>query len=335
MHAIDNAVCLAESRGAVLVPVSLVSIPESGKRKGARLEDIQQSKDFLEATWHKAERYGVTLERYEVFTSDVLQSIAILIHNLHCDGIVLASSGEQAVLLDTGALQHLLEEPPATLLLIRLPAQTRQIQLPRLVNRFLSWLRPQSVPPTTLRRDERGQRQKPQRKEETGMSGARILLVEDDEILRDLVQRNLEAREHEVSIAEDAQTALAHLKTAPFDLVVLDINLPDHTGWDVLRIAQREGWLRPQKIDGDDQKLPVVVLSAVRVSPHRLVEVHPLAYLPKPFPMDALLRLAAEAARRRSAPSDTDAAVNQDDNAGAQAVNDQYEHETATSSQNP
>jgi len=35
------------------------------------------------------------------------------------------------------------------------------------------------------------------------------------------------------------------------------------------------------------------------VSPHRLEEFHPLAYLPKPFPMDALLRLAVEAARRR------------------------------------
>jgi hypothetical protein len=43
------------------------------------------------------------------------------------------------------------------------------------------------------------------------------------------------------------------------------------------------------------------VLSAVRVSPHRLAEFHPLAYLPKPFPMEALLRLAAEAALRSKA----------------------------------
>jgi hypothetical protein len=40
------------------------------------------------------------------------------------------------------------------------------------------------------------------------------------------------------------------------------------------------------------------VLSAVRVSQQRLAEFHPLAYLPKPFPMEALLRLAAEAAQR-------------------------------------
>ncbi len=132
------------------------------------------------------------------------------------------------------------------------------------------------------------------------MSGARILLVEDDEVLCDLVKRNLEAREHEVSIADDAHTALAYLRAASHDLIVLDINLPDQTGWDVLRTALNEGRIRPLVVEGQGEKLPVVVLSAVRVSPRRLAEFHPLAYLPKPFPMEALLRLAAEAAQRRT-----------------------------------
>ncbi|HEY4384828.1 MAG TPA: response regulator [Ktedonobacteraceae bacterium] len=131
------------------------------------------------------------------------------------------------------------------------------------------------------------------------MLGARILLVEDDGVLSDLVRRNLEARGHEVSIANDADSALARLQGAQFDLVILDINLPDHTGWDVLRNAQRNHSLLPQMIDGHAYVLPVIVLSAVRISPSRLAEFHPLAYLPKPFPMDALLRLAAAAAERR------------------------------------
>ena len=131
--------------------------------------------------------------------------------------------------------------------------------------------------------------------------GARILLVEDDEVLCDLVRRNLEARGHEVSIATFAETALSQLQTMTFDLIILDINLPDHTGWDVLRTAQRDHTLLPQTIDEQTQVLPVVVLSAVRVSPTRLAEFHPLAYLPKPFPMEALLRMAASAAERRAA----------------------------------
>ena len=138
------------------------------------------------------------------------------------------------------------------------------------------------------------------------MTGARILLVEDDEVLIDLIGRNLEVREHDVHFAKDAQTALEQLRTSPFDLIVLDINLPDQTGWEVLRTAQREGWLHLEKMDGGPPVLPVVVLSAVRVSPRRLVEFHPLAYLPKPFPMEALLRLAKEAAERRNGESVTE-----------------------------
>jgi CheY-like chemotaxis protein len=133
------------------------------------------------------------------------------------------------------------------------------------------------------------------------MHGARILLVEDDEVLRSVVERNLRARGHAVETAVDVQSALAHLRTKEFDLVLLDINLPDQTGWDVLRTAQTEGYFHVHEPDMLNGKLPVVVLSAVRVSPRRLAEFHPLAYLPKPFPMEALLRLASEAGERNSA----------------------------------
>ena len=130
------------------------------------------------------------------------------------------------------------------------------------------------------------------------MPGAHILLVEDDAVLRELLQRNLEVRHHQVRVAEDAQSALLALQTILFDLVILDINLPDQTGWELLRIAQREGWLRPQAFDSEKAKLPVVIISAVRVSLARLKEFPLLAYLPKPFPIEALLRLAEESAQR-------------------------------------
>ncbi len=132
------------------------------------------------------------------------------------------------------------------------------------------------------------------------MPGARILLVEDDEVLCELILRNLQARGHDVRTAKDAHAALNQLRTTPFDLIILDICLPDETGWEVLRTAQKEGRLPTLQMNGHAGQLPVVVLSAVRVSPRRLQEFHPLAYLPKPFPMDAILRLAAEAAQRRN-----------------------------------
>lgn len=130
------------------------------------------------------------------------------------------------------------------------------------------------------------------------MAGARILIVEDDGVLSDLISRNLRARQHEVHVAGDAHDALMSLRTLPFDLIFLDINLPDETGWDVLRTAQREGYLHPVRLKNDQQVLPIVVLSAVQVSSHRLAEFKPLCYLPKPFPMESLLRLASEAAQR-------------------------------------
>ena len=75
------------------------------------------------------------------------------------------------------------------------------------------------------------------------MTGARILLVEDDEVLRELILRNLQGRGHEVNVAANARTALTHLRNTPFDLILLDICLPDETGWEMLRIAQKQGWL--------------------------------------------------------------------------------------------
>lgn len=128
------------------------------------------------------------------------------------------------------------------------------------------------------------------------MSGAQILLIEDDEVLCNIIRQNLCARGHQVWIANDGQSALASLRTHVFDLVVLDVNLPDQTGWDVLRVARSEGHLH---LEGEEGKLPVVTLSAVRIRPERLAEFRPLASLPKPFPLEALLRFAAEVRQRR------------------------------------
>ncbi len=141
MDAIESAVHLAQSAGATLVAVSLVSVPHKPSSRGARLEHIQQSKDFLEAIKWEAARHAVPVERYEDFSADVLQSITSLIHELHCEGIILVTSGGKTLLLQDHEVKHLLIEPPALLVLIRLSLPPEQTQKPHLGSHFLWWLR--------------------------------------------------------------------------------------------------------------------------------------------------------------------------------------------------
>ncbi len=136
MRAIDYAVSLAGSANATLVPVSLVATPS----KGARLEHIQQSKDFLEAVQQKAARHQVPVERYEVFTCNALQSIRTLVSEMPCDGIILVTDGEHSCLMRDEEVKRLLIEPPVSLVLIRLPAHSRLQARYGLGSRFLSWL---------------------------------------------------------------------------------------------------------------------------------------------------------------------------------------------------
>lgn len=125
---------------------------------------------------------------------------------------------------------------------------------------------------------------------------AQILLVEDNAVLCEVLERNLSARGHAVTIVQDVAGAICALRARKYHLILLDINLPDSTGWDLLRMVQNSSEITlPRTADG---RLPVVVLSAVRVSNRRLEEFHPLAYLAKPFPLEAVLRLAAQAAEQ-------------------------------------
>src|SRR5829696_9769646 len=106
------------------------------------------------------------------------------------------------------------------------------------------------------------------------MSVRQVLVVEDEPLLRGIIVRNLASRGHAVREAGSAEEALQALASGRTDLLLLDINLPDRTGWDVLRdLAARA------------EEVPTVVVSAVRVSPAKLAEFKPLAYLPKPFPI--------------------------------------------------
>jgi DNA-binding response OmpR family regulator len=115
---------------------------------------------------------------------------------------------------------------------------------------------------------------------ETGVERSRptVLLVEDDPSLGDILGKNLEARGYRVDRAQTLVQALASLAGGTPGVMLLDVNLPDGSGWDVLRELEATG-----------RRVPTVVLSAVQVSRSRLAEFRPEACLPKPFPLEALL----------------------------------------------
>jgi DNA-binding response OmpR family regulator len=117
----------------------------------------------------------------------------------------------------------------------------------------------------------------------------RVLVVEDEPSLRKIIARNLSARGLEVGEAATSAQAVESACNEKPDLLLLDINLPDKSGWDVMRELRLRG-----------HEVPTIVVSAVRVSQSRLNEFHPLAYLPKPFPIEALLRLVVGAPHAES-----------------------------------
>ena len=111
-----------------------------------------------------------------------------------------------------------------------------------------------------------------------------ILLVDDETRLRQTLARSLAARGYRVDEAATCRDAIAAASDRPYDLLLLDVNLPDATGWDVLRQLAATG-----------RRVPTVVFSAVPPSAARVKEFRPLAVLYKPFPMDALLRVVRAA----------------------------------------
>ncbi len=110
--------------------------------------------------------------------------------------------------------------------------------------------------------------------------GEAILLVEDELRLRRTLVRSLEGRGYRVVEAATAKEAVTSALAAGFAVMLLDVNLPDATGWDVLRQLRAAGC-----------ETPAVVLSAVPPNPTRVREFRPVGVLYKPFPIDALLRL--------------------------------------------
>jgi two-component system KDP operon response regulator KdpE len=105
-----------------------------------------------------------------------------------------------------------------------------------------------------------------------------ILVVEDEPNVRKLVTVNLAQRGFRVLEAGDGQMAWEHLNNQNPALVILDIKLPDMTGWDIL---DRFG----------DRNIPVLVMTATPVDQNAVLNQYPCIaeILVKPFNINKLL----------------------------------------------
>ncbi len=110
----------------------------------------------------------------------------------------------------------------------------------------------------------------------------RILVVEDDEDMRENLRRILGGAGYEVLMAEDGAEAMTLLRTRPCHLVLTDLVMPGMGGLELLKEIRQQ-----------DQNLPVVFLSAFgdRATFARATELGAVDFVTKPFRADFLLRL--------------------------------------------
>ncbi len=125
----------------------------------------------------------------------------------------------------------------------------------------------------------------------------RVLVVDDDRGLRDVLRRALGLSGYDVRLAENGSEALVEVATAQPDAMVLDIGLPDIDGLEVTRQLRREG-----------NRLPVLMLTARDAISDRIDGLDAGAddYLVKPFDVDELKARLRALMRRAGGEADGD-----------------------------
>ena len=124
-----------------------------------------------------------------------------------------------------------------------------------------------------------------------GVDEAHVLVVDDDERLRALLQKYLSQNGFRVTAASGAGEARALMKSMAFDLMIVDVMMPGETGLELTHSIR------------EHSQLPVLMLTARGEPEERIAGLERGAddYLPKPFePRELVLRCAA--LLRRAAP---------------------------------
>ena len=110
----------------------------------------------------------------------------------------------------------------------------------------------------------------------------RILLVEDNEMNRDMLSRRLERRGYEVAIAVDGRQGVAMASVGGYDLVLMDMSLPEIDGWEATRQLRAAAGTRT---------LPIIALTAHAMAGdrERALEAGANDYDTKPIDLARLL----------------------------------------------
>jgi two-component system copper resistance phosphate regulon response regulator CusR len=121
----------------------------------------------------------------------------------------------------------------------------------------------------------------------------RILIVEDEPEVADIIRRALRAASWSPTVVDRGREALAALASYEYDLAVLDVGLPDLDGFAVCRAARAGGC-----------RTPIIVLTARNALSDRVTGLDAGAddYLPKPFDVEELLARLRALARRPATP---------------------------------
>jgi adenylate cyclase len=130
-------------------------------------------------------------------------------------------------------------------------------------------------------------------KHKPSLLSGRILVVDDTEANRELLSRRLQRQGHTVDTADGGQSALDAVAKSQFDLVLLDLIMPDINGLEVLKRL---------KAHPVDQHIPVMMISALDEidSIVRCIEAGAEDYIPKPFdPVLLGARIGASLERKR------------------------------------
>jgi excisionase family DNA binding protein len=114
----------------------------------------------------------------------------------------------------------------------------------------------------------------------------RVLVVDDEATIRDLLSKTLALAEYDVDLAPDGRTALERLRMIPYDLLITDLKMPGVDGLAVIREARR------LKAD-----IPVIIITgfSTEASAIEAVNLGVSGYLTKPFRVPRVLAVAAKA----------------------------------------